>query len=62
MDLTSFCRFWCNVKAPKYDENFLLMSRDAVQYFLVGWKEKMLSFHGKLTLAMNIGMYYPNVS
>ena len=51
-------RFWCKPDSYKPDENFLAMSKDAVQYFLVGWKKKWLQFHGKITLGLNIGMYF----
>ena len=48
-------RFHCDATMARMDENFMLFSRDAVQYFLSGWNDGSVPFHGETTLALNVG-------
>ena len=50
-----FGRFHCDVRKSKPDENFYVMSFDAVQYFVHGWNKHLVKFDGRLTLGLNIG-------
>ena len=48
-------RFHCDPEKARMDENFMLLSRDAVKYFIDGWANGSLPFHGDSTLALNVG-------
>lgn len=48
-------RFHCSEVMPRADENFMLMSKDAVRYFVEGWDRSLIPFDGRITLALNVG-------
>jgi len=48
-------RFHCDFKKTRMDENFMLLSRDILEYFAQSWQANTLPFHGDSTLALNIG-------
>ena len=48
-------RFHCDRTKARMDENFMLLSRDIVNYYAKGWETGTLPFHGESTLALNIG-------
>ena len=48
-------RFHCDRTKARMDENFMLLSRDILTYYVKGWQTGSLPFHGETTLALNIG-------
>jgi len=48
-------KFHCDVRKARMDENFMLFSRDVVEYFTTSWNHSMLPFYGESTLVLNIG-------
>jgi hypothetical protein len=48
-------RFHCRGGNVRMDENYMLLTRDAISYFVRGWEEGVLPFDGRLTLALNVG-------